>query len=105
MGNSAGSYSCKCRAGYTSTGAIEGHVCEDVDECSEGGGHLCAANADCENIAGNYSCKCHAGYTSTGAIEGHVCEDVDECKKTTDECHAQAVCTNTPGSYDCACKP
>ncbi|KAK6969982.1 fibrillin-3, partial [Biomphalaria glabrata] len=56
--NTAGSYTCSCSTGYKI--AIDGHTCNDVDECLQGNG---GCQQKCVNEAGNFSCSCNAGYS------------------------------------------
>ncbi|KAI8778024.1 fibrillin-3, partial [Biomphalaria glabrata] len=56
--NTAGSYTCSCSTGYKL--AIDGHTCEDVDECLQGNG---GCQQTCVNEAGNFSCSCNAGFS------------------------------------------
>jgi len=59
--NTVGSYSCKCRAGYTG----DGQTCNDLDECSSNS-HSCDVNAVCNNTRGSYTCACKLGYSGDG---------------------------------------
>ncbi|CAH3113355.1 unnamed protein product, partial [Porites lobata] len=97
--NTAGSYNCTCRPGYTGNGSI----CRDVDECADNL-HDCDANAKCKNIPGSYSCVCNPPYNG----DGKKCIktiDLDECKDKIHQCDVNANCTNIPGSYNCTCRP
>lgn len=101
--NSSGLYRCQCMEGYS---LVNGSVCIDIDECSNGGGSVCASQPHtvCVNGQGNYSCQCLSGYaknSSTGQ-----CTDVDECAYDVglNNCSAnEGQCINTPGGYDCTC--
>ena len=61
--NSAGSYACTCRRGYTG----DGRHCMDVDECAVDHGG-CAPTALCVNTAGGNLCVCASGYTGDGLV-------------------------------------
>uniref|UniRef100_A0A3Q2GUI8 EGF-like module receptor 1 n=1 Tax=Equus caballus TaxID=9796 RepID=A0A3Q2GUI8_HORSE len=102
--NSLGSYSCSCRAGFSSRNSI----CEDVDECADP--KSCPEHTTCHNSPGSYSCVCNQGFaSSSGNVrfqgQGETCADVDECSKKPSPCSANSVCKNLPGKYKCSCLP
>eukprot|EP00933_Yihiella_yeosuensis_P080566 TRINITY_DN94014_c0_g1_i1.p1 TRINITY_DN94014_c0_g1~~TRINITY_DN94014_c0_g1_i1.p1 ORF type:complete len:1178 (+),score=165.71 TRINITY_DN94014_c0_g1_i1:31-3564(+) len=112
--NTAGSYVCKCVAGYAGNGSY----CGDVDECSLGF-HNCDDQAFCSNTVGSFTCRCKEGYTGTGkkyqglwpTADG--CWDINECENKTNVsgvtnngtlyCPLVAACVNTAGSFRCNC--
>jgi len=95
--NTAGSFDCECKAGFTGNGT----TCTDVDECADTNMNNCHADASCTNTDGSFDCDCYSGFTG----DGTTCTDVDECTGTSmNICHADASCTNTAGSFDCECK-
>ena len=86
--NTAGSYGCVCKTGYSGNGASchsiirslhksilytihTSSVCfcfvffADVNECMFGT-VLCDPNSDCVDTVGSYDCTCRAGYTGDG---------------------------------------
>ena len=71
--NSAGSFSCTCKTGFTDFAEFDG--CRDKNECTEGG-HNCQANADCWNTVGSFVCTCKVGFTGNPTSK---CYDLDEC--------------------------
>ncbi|XP_076814750.1 IgGFc-binding protein-like [Clavelina lepadiformis] len=57
--NTAGSYQCTCREGYTGNG----RRCTDINECNTS---PCHRQATCSNTAGSYLCECGNGFTGDG---------------------------------------
>ena len=43
-----------------------GHVCVDIDECTESDEEICDVNGGCDNFDGGYSCNCGEGYQGEG---------------------------------------
>ncbi|XP_073231335.1 uncharacterized protein [Porites lutea] len=68
--NTAGSYTCTCKAGYTGNGLI----CDDLNECSSNSDN-CHVNAICHNTVGSFTCTCKPGYTGDGRICSNGLED------------------------------
>eukprot|EP00494_Astrolonche_serrata_P005009 UN05024 len=70
--NEPGSYSCKCRKGYSG----DGLKCLDINECflpsDDPQSHNCDIHAKCSNKIGSFKCDCNEGYTGSGV----------ECAKT-----------------------
>ncbi|KAM9705554.1 fibulin-1-like [Menidia menidia] len=93
--NLEGSFRCECRAGYAFNRVSK--LCEDVNECQQLGGRLCAHR--CENTRGSYLCRCAAGFKL--AADGVGCEDVDECERRP----CSQECANVFGSFQCYCHP
>ncbi|XP_048581930.1 fibrillin-1 isoform X2 [Nematostella vectensis] len=93
--NNDGSYTCKCKPGYT----LVNNTCEDIDECALGVA-TCPASADCVNNNGSYTCRCKRGFT----LVNNTCKDIDECALGVATCPASADCVNNDGSYTCRCK-
>uniref|UniRef100_A0A915I5A2 EGF-like domain-containing protein n=1 Tax=Romanomermis culicivorax TaxID=13658 RepID=A0A915I5A2_ROMCU len=95
--NVPGSYQCVCDRGYTL--ALDGHTCQDIDECAlwhSHGSNLCIGQ--CINTPGSYTCSCPKGYRSS--MDGRTCDDIDECAQG--ECRGDdRICVNTLGSYRC----
>ena len=88
--NTAGSFHCVCKTGFTGGG----FSCTDIDECQSS---PCDVNARCDNTVGSFTCTCNKGYTGNGTV----CTDVNEC--LNNPCDPNAACVNTPGSYNCSC--
>ncbi|XP_022793012.1 neurogenic locus notch homolog protein 1-like [Stylophora pistillata] len=61
-GNTDGSFTCTCKAGY----AGNGHLCTANSECQDNNNLLCDVNADCKKRHGSYKCTCKKGYTENG---------------------------------------
>lgn len=66
---------CDCKDGY----ALQGGVCEDVDNCET---HKCPANAKCTNLIGipgeqGRKCVCNDGFIMSA--DGTTCSDIDGC--------------------------
>ncbi|XP_068678399.1 adhesion G protein-coupled receptor L4-like [Montipora foliosa] len=91
--NAGGSYTCRCRDGYTG----DGQNCTDIDECASPETNECGPNGQCSNIEGSFTCSCDAGYTG----DGKTCTDVNECLVVNGGC--QQVCKNTDGGFECSC--
>ncbi|KAG2471441.1 FBN1 protein, partial [Polypterus senegalus] len=89
--NNEGSFSCICKAGYTTD--ISGTGCMDLDECSTKQ-HNCQFL--CVNTIGGFTCKCPPGFTQHHTS----CIDVDECDGNH---RCQHGCQNLAGSYRCGC--
>ncbi|XP_073231337.1 E-selectin-like [Porites lutea] len=73
--NTASSYTCTCKAGYTG----DGRTCVDLNECSSNS-DICHINAICRNTVGSYTCTCKPGYKGDGRTcspngKGHVLQD------------------------------
>ncbi|XP_069094905.1 signal peptide, CUB and EGF-like domain-containing protein 3 isoform X1 [Pleurodeles waltl] len=92
--NTAKSYKCICKSGYSG----DGRHCKDVDECEREDNAGCVH--DCVNIPGNYRCTCYDGFRL--AHDGHNCLDLDECAEGNGGC--QQTCVNIMGSYECRCR-
>ncbi|XP_066488438.1 pro-epidermal growth factor [Tiliqua scincoides] len=70
---------CQCRTGFT----MEGHLCNDVDECAFNKDQCNRSLARCVNTEGSYVCQCMVGYTED---ELHCSEYVmSSTPATTDE--------------------
>ena len=96
--NTIGSYTCKCRKGFTDVSKGEpGRVCIPNDECAKNA-HLCPPHSRCENREDGYVCICNDGFV----MEGDRCVSVDECVKGTHKCK-NADCVKTEGGYYCKC--
>jgi len=98
--NSASSFFCTCRIGFSGSGT----TCSDVDECTGGGnGTDCDANASCTNTIGSYFCTCNVGFYGIGAQ----CTQYNQClgENGGNNCSVQASCTNLVNSFSCSCLP
>ncbi|XP_027043630.1 uncharacterized protein LOC113671585 [Pocillopora damicornis] len=93
--NTAGSYYCTCKGGYTGNG----RSCSNINECADSTPD-CDVNAVCNNILGSYKCMCEDGFHGNGTN----CTDIDECTDGIHNCDVNAECNNTLGSYKCSCK-
>ncbi|CAL8243797.1 unnamed protein product [Lota lota] len=94
--NMLGSYSCVCKAGYTTD--ITSTLCVDVDECIQAPK---PCNFICKNSEGGYLCSCPRGYILQE--DGKSCRDLDECSSKQHNC--QFLCVNTIGGFTCKCPP
>ncbi|XP_043563934.1 fibulin-2 isoform X3 [Chiloscyllium plagiosum] len=95
--NIYGSYQCYCRQGYQLT-ELDGHSCEDINECAQSGSTLCTFR--CVNIPGSYNCACpEFGYTMSP--NGRTCRDIDECAIGTHNCTSTETCFNIQGGFRC----
>ncbi|KAM9977303.1 hypothetical protein ACTFIR_011162 [Dictyostelium discoideum] len=92
--NTAGSFTCSCRAGYT-LGADK-KSCADINECSTNNG---GCNQVCTNSVGSFACSCNAGYSLS--TDKKTCSDINECSTNNGGCNQ--VCTNSVGSFACSC--
>lgn len=99
-----------CPPGYRPI-ANYSHLCQDVDECTEGISGCDPIREKCINSIGSFTClqkpkplKCKRGFQYS---EHHnACLDIDECKDEEDPpCDSNQRCENTDGSYVCFCKP
>ena len=111
--NSEGSFTCKCRPGFTGDGTF----CTMNDPCL-GGKHNCKAPHICLPIGGtgNYSlllikvqsfildfkCVCPGGFFPD-SVDPTVCIDVDECTMGMHTCSASEECQNNEGGFSCTC--
>ncbi len=93
--NNEPGYICTCGSGYTLN--VDGHTCDDINECTLGTDN-CDANATCANTAGSFTCTCNSGYTGNGVT----CSDINECTLGTDNCDQN--CENTSGGFTCSCE-
>ncbi|XP_048587785.1 protein kinase C-binding protein NELL2 [Nematostella vectensis] len=59
--NTAGSFTCICKPGYTGNGVS----CTDINECLVEMSN-CHGNATCANTAGSFTCTCEPWYTGDG---------------------------------------
>ncbi|XP_072020465.1 uncharacterized protein [Amphiura filiformis] len=96
--NHLGYYSCSCPAGFHGNG----HICEDINECSSGIAECDTVNAMCINLPRSYQCACKNGYLG----DGITCQDINECsaRNSSSHCDVNAECINAYGSYGCKCK-
>ncbi|KAN0012440.1 hypothetical protein ACTFIU_007743 [Dictyostelium citrinum] len=92
--NTAGGFTCSCRAGYTL--ASDKKSCTDINECATSNGG-CAHT--CTNTAGGFTCSCRAGYSL--ASDKKSCTDINECATSNGGC--AHTCTNSAGSFTCSC--
>ncbi|XP_048581956.1 uncharacterized protein LOC5522228 isoform X2 [Nematostella vectensis] len=106
--NNDGSYTCRCKRGYT----LNNNTCTDVNECTEIPYVCSGENSICENTDGSFKCSCKSGYTpkfseAVGDAPANLtsCDDIDECKLNISTCPANRYCVNNDGSYTCKCKP
>ncbi|XP_057296686.1 latent-transforming growth factor beta-binding protein 4-like [Hydractinia symbiolongicarpus] len=103
---SANSFTCQCRAGFTGDGLKTGTGCQDVNECSQVATPCTGSNVRCVNTAGSFSCQCLAGYqaVSGSGTSALSCSDINECSAATNPCIGSNVqCMNTVGSFTCQC--
>jgi cysteine-rich repeat protein len=87
--NTVGSFTCKCKAGFTGDGV----TCANVDECADNKDN-CHADAVCTDTAGSFTCKCKTGYSGNGTTS---CARIS-CFGLTDGCGNQ-------GNDDCCSAP
>ncbi|XP_038566122.1 fibulin-1-like [Micropterus salmoides] len=92
--NLMGSYRCECRKGFNFNTITK--LCEDINECRNYPGRLCAHK--CENTEGSYQCSCTTGFQLSH--DGRNCEDINEC----DANPCSQECANVYGSYQCYCR-
>ncbi|ELU08134.1 hypothetical protein CAPTEDRAFT_143904 [Capitella teleta] len=60
--NTIGSYTCRCRYGYT-LDPITKQMCIDINECEEGKGIVNEQDCHtCVNTIGSYTCECNQYY-------------------------------------------
>ncbi|XP_060578338.1 fibrillin-1-like [Ruditapes philippinarum] len=91
--NTLGSYSCKCRVGFSLSNK---GLCTDIDECKEP--HLNNCTQECKNTIGSFSCKCKNGFTRKDQTS---CDDINECALGISDCEQK--CVNNRGQYSCYC--
>ncbi|XP_069699308.1 uncharacterized protein [Periplaneta americana] len=94
--NTVGSFMCRCRPGYQ----LVGHMCMDVDECTQNKGTVGMCDQVCINVPGAYQCWCHKGFTLS-SINPRSCVDINECESSV----CSHNCSNTVGSFICTCPP
>ena len=96
--NSVGSYTCKCKSGYTGDGKICNGKERNIKPPSQC--HL------------SYFCLLRLSWWRRWMMMAimltHMFSqtnlDVEECTANSHSCGINAMCNNTPGSYTCACK-
>lgn len=97
--NTIGSYSCSCQPGYSLQ--VDGHSCEDIDECAAG---ICGDNSICENTPGSYTCECDEFYKEDKNEKLFHCVDIDECALEEPFCGEYSDCLNNIGfEPTCTC--
>ena len=69
--NSAGSFTCSCKNGFSG----DGFTCVDDNECLSS--NTCMDNSICTNTFGSFTCTCVAGYS----MARNECIDIDECNR------------------------
>ncbi|XP_067945057.1 fibrillin-1-like [Watersipora subatra] len=94
--NTAGSYSCECRNGFSGdpfTG------CTDINECLSK--TACQGdNVTCINHQGTFGCRCGAGFENDGPRK---CIDINECLSKTACQGDNVMCVNHQGTFECRC--
>ena len=81
--NTDGSFTCKCKDGYSG----DGKTCADIDECLVANGG-CDVNAKCTNkIAAPPTCACNTGYAGNGKI----CVKTQPAGTCVGHCGGQAI--------------
>ncbi|XP_053388080.1 uncharacterized protein LOC123542570 [Mercenaria mercenaria] len=61
-----GSYKCFCKEGFKLN--IDGHKCDDIDECKLPPIKCTGENEVCLNTEGNFNCICEPGYSKTNGV-------------------------------------
>jgi hypothetical protein len=97
---------CVCPDGYLGDGTTAGTGCTNIDECTDGG--VCVDAADggtCEDSAGSYTCGCADGFDGDGELAGTGCTNIDECIEGGFCLDAvdHGTCEDSAGSYTCGC--
>ncbi|KAL1501068.1 hypothetical protein ABEB36_006466 [Hypothenemus hampei] len=70
-----------CPAGFTGSHGVQGvgyeeasrnrQVCQDIDECAQGGDRLCSDHSRCVNTLGSFECSCEYGYVGNQTVGCH----------------------------------
>eukprot|EP00933_Yihiella_yeosuensis_P016770 TRINITY_DN141_c2_g1_i1.p1 TRINITY_DN141_c2_g1~~TRINITY_DN141_c2_g1_i1.p1 ORF type:complete len:521 (+),score=94.56 TRINITY_DN141_c2_g1_i1:228-1565(+) len=105
--NTFGSFTCRCKPGYTGTG--NNTNCVNINECTTApwfnatmNHTACDPAATCTDTVGSFMCKCKVGFTG----DGKTCSNIDECALGVDNCYRADDwwnCTDTTGSFTCRC--
>ncbi|XP_078495750.1 uncharacterized protein LOC104266824 [Ciona intestinalis] len=94
-------FTCSCNTGYE-VNAMNGSLCDDIDECTVSSPCANITNTNCNNTVGSYICQCNTGFTMGSNAS---CVDLNECTTNTDTCDNNTTeCVNVFGSFECSCK-
>ena len=111
--NNDSSFTCKCKAWWHSTSAVECVTNENDDECADGTDN-CSAYETCDNEYGSFKCTFYSGYNGSGRKADNGCEagcdNIDEYFANPNICGAFSECIdqtsheNLEGDlYTCPC--